>query len=211
MSRGCFITVEGVEGVGKSTQIEALVERLRIHGLEVELTREPGGTEVGEAIRTLLLSPEYPPMHADTELLLMFAARAEHIQRRILPALEQGRWVVCDRFTDASYAYQGGGRGMPLERIAQLEQWVQGDFRPDATLLLDAPPEVGLARARARGPQDRFEQEAVAFFERVRAVYLQRAAAEPERFRVIDAARPLEAVRAEVCAVADALLEQCRA
>lgn len=211
MSRGCFITVEGVEGVGKSTQIEALVERLRDHGHRVVLTREPGGTELGEAIRALLLSDRYPAMHPDTELLLMFAARSEHLHRRILPALEAGEWVVCDRFTDASYAYQGGGRGMPLARIEELEHWTLGDFRPDATLLLDAPPEVGLARARARGPQDRFEQEELAFFERVRAVYLQRAEAEPERFRIIDASRPLAVVRAEVEAVADALAGGCGA
>jgi dTMP kinase len=188
MTRGCFITIEGIEGVGKSTQIAAIVTALETQGKRVLLTREPGGTELGEAIRDLLLSTEYPPMDQRTELLLMFAARAEHLYSRIIPALEEGAWVISDRFTDASYAYQGGGRNIPIDKIRGLEQWVQEGFSPDFTFLLDAPVEIGLARARNRGPQDRIEQEDMEFFQRVRDLYLQRAGQEPERFRIINAA-----------------------
>lgn len=186
--RGCFITIEGIEGVGKSTQIAAIVTALEAQGKRVLLTREPGGTELGEAIRDLLLSTDYPPMDQRTELLLMFAARAEHIYSRIIPALQVGTWVISDRFTDASYAYQGGGRNIPIDKISGLEQWVQEGFTPDYTFLLDAPVEIGLARARNRGPQDRIEQEDMDFFQRVRDLYLQRAVREPERFRIINAA-----------------------
>ncbi|MBD3620083.1 MAG: dTMP kinase [Chromatiales bacterium] len=199
--RGRFITVEGIEGVGKSTNIDFIRQRLEALGKTVVVTREPGGAEVSEAIREILLSPELPGMHPDTELLLMFAARAEHLHRRILPAVEAGQWVVCDRFTDATYAYQGGGRGIPSERIRILESFVQGDLRPDLTLLLDADVHTGLARAKSRGEADRFEQETVAFFERVRAAYHERARAHPERYRLVDAARPLAEVQADIAAV----------
>ena len=205
-ARGCFITLEGIEGVGKSSNLAFLRECLEARGIVVEVTREPGGTEVAEAIREVLLSPELPDMHPHTELLLMFAARAEHLERRIKPALAEGRWVLCDRFTDATYAYQGGGRGLDLARIATLETWVQGALRPDATLLLDAPVEIGMARAKRRSAEDRFEREAVAFFERVRAQYLAMAAAEPQRYHRVDASRPLEAVRADLAAWVDVLV-----
>jgi dTMP kinase len=208
MSRGRFITLEGVEGVGKSTQIAAVCAHLEARGLEVVRTREPGGTPVAEAVRGVLLDTELPAMHGDTELLLMFAARAEHLQTLILPALARGAWVVCDRFTDASYAYQGGGRGVAMPRIAALEDWVQGELRPDLTLILDAPAETGLARARGRGAADRFETEALAFFERVRARYLERAQHAPGRYRVIDAGGPVDAVRSAVLAVLDAYLAE---
>jgi len=200
MARGRFITLEGIEGVGKSSHVSAMIESLAAHGREAIATREPGGSPFADRIRSLLIDPAGDAPSADTELLLVFAARAEHLARRILPALEGGQWVVCDRFTDATYAYQGGGRGIAAERIAVVEDWVQGGFRPDRTLLLDAPVAQALERARGRGPADRFEREATAFFERARAVYLERARREPERFRVIDASQPLEAVRAAVLA-----------
>jgi dTMP kinase len=196
--RGRFITVEGIEGVGKSTQVPALVEAVEARGHRVEATREPGGTALADRIRGVLLDAQGDAPSPTTELLMLFAARAEHVESRIRPSLEAGTWVVCDRFTDATYAYQGGGRGVPLERIAALEQWVLGELRPDRTLLLDAPPDVALERARARGASDRFERETLAFFERVRARYLERARAEPERFRVIDASGELASVRTAV-------------
>jgi dTMP kinase len=196
--RGCFITIEGIEGVGKSTQIAAIVSALETQGKRVLLTREPGGTELGEAIRDLLLSTDYPPMDQRTELLLMFAARAEHIYSRIIPALQNGTWVVSDRFTDASYAYQGGGRNIPVDKIRGLEQWVQEGFKPDYTFLLDAPVEIGLARAKNRGPQDRIEQEDLDFFQRVRDLYRERAENEPQRFRVINAANSEMEVKKDV-------------
>lgn len=194
MAQGRFITIEGIEGVGKSTHVPGLVRALEAAGRAVEATREPGGTPVANRIRAVLLDPDGDAPAPETELLLMFAARAEHLATRVRPALARGRWVVCDRFTDATYAYQGGGRGLAAERIAALEDWVQGALRPDRTLLLDLPVETALERARGRGTPDRFERETVAFFERARAVYLERARAEPGRFRVIDAARPPEAV-----------------
>lgn len=206
-TRGRFLTVEGIEGVGKSTNIEFIRRTLEAAGKRVVVTREPGGPEVSEAIRAVLLSPELPSMHADTELLLMFAARAEHLHRRILPAIEEGQWVVCDRFTDATYAYQGGGRGISRERIATLEQFVQGDLRPDATVLLDADVATGLGRARHRGEADRFEQERANFFERVRDCYLAMAADEPARYHVVNAALSLEAVQAQIAEVLYRLLE----
>ena len=196
--RGRFITIEGGEGVGKTTNLD-LVERLiREAGKDLVRTREPGGTPLAERIRELLLDPAHAGMADDCELLLVFAARAEHLARVIRPALDAGQWVLCDRFTDATYAYQGYGRGLSLDRIAELERMVQGDLRPDLTLLLDVPVETGLARASARGELDRFEQEQQAFFERVREGYLARAAAEPDRFRVIDASQPLEVVQARI-------------
>jgi dTMP kinase len=209
--RGHFITLEGIEGAGKTTQRDVVAGCLREAGLQVIVTREPGGSDIAERIRTLLLDPANVGMHADTELLLMFAARAEHLHRRILPALGAGTWVVCDRFTDATYAYQGGGRGLPVEHIATLEQLVQRDHRPDLTLLFDLPAEVGLARARGRSAPDRFESEQVQFFERVREAYLARAALEPARMLTIDAGREPEAVAADSVAAVRAHLVRVEA
>ncbi len=208
MSKGRFITLEGGEGAGKSTCIPLIEEQIRQAGHDVILTREPGGTNLAEHIRELLLAPGDTKIHEGTELLLMFAARAQHINEKILPALQQGKYVVCDRFTDATYAYQGGGRGIAKERIAQLEQWVQGDLRPDLTLLFDIPVEAGLARANNRSEPDRFESEEVAFFERVRSTYLEAANAEPQRFRVIDASQPLGAVTTQLSGAISTFLEQ---
>ncbi|MFN3768393.1 MAG: dTMP kinase [Ectopseudomonas guguanensis] len=207
---GLFITLEGPEGAGKSTNREYLAERLREQGVDVLLTREPGGTPLAERIRELLLDPSGEPMAADTELLLVFAARAQHLQQVIRPALAKGCVVLCDRFTDATYAYQGGGRGLSIERIAQLEQFVQGELRPDLTLIFDLPVEVGLARAAARGRLDRFEQEGRGFFEAVRQAYLQRAAQAPQRYRVLDAGQALAQVQADIDALLPSLLEACR-
>lgn len=207
---GLFITLEGPEGAGKSTNREYLAERLREHGLDVLLTREPGGTPLAERVRELLLDPSDEPMAADTELLLVFAARAQHLQQVIRPALARGCVVLCDRFTDATYAYQGGGRGLSIERIAQLEQFVQGELRPDLTLIFDLPVEVGLARAAARGRLDRFEQEGRGFFEAVRQAYLQRAAQSPQRYRVLDAGQTLAQVQADIDTLLPSLLEACR-
>lgn len=204
--RGRFITVEGIEGAGKSTQMDAVRGFLDAQGITVVVTREPGGTPLSEAVRGLLLDPGNRGMAADTELLLVFAARAEHIHKVIRPALDAGDWVLSDRFTDATFAYQGGGRGIPAERIAALEAWVQGDLRPDLTLLLDLPVETGMARIADRGRPDRFEREERDFFQRIRDNYLERAAAEPGRFRRIDASAPLEEVRLEVLAAVGALL-----
>lgn len=199
--RGQFITFEGTEGVGKSTQIALAAESLRAVGIDVVVTREPGGTPMAEAIRELLLAPRDEVVHETTELLLMFAARAQHLYGRILPALESGKWVLCDRFTDATFAYQGAGRGVPAERIAVLETLVQQDIRPDHVIVLDAPVETGMARAARRGELDRFEQEEVAFFERIRACYLERANRSPGTYHVVDAARTLEQVTASVSSI----------
>ncbi|MFV9683807.1 dTMP kinase [Pseudomonas sp. NY15367] len=207
---GLFITLEGPEGAGKSTNREYLAERLREQGIDVLLTREPGGTPLAERIRELLLDPSDEPMAADTELLLVFAARAQHLQQVIRPALAKGSVVLCDRFTDATYAYQGGGRGLSVERIAQLEHFVQGELRPDLTLIFDLPVEVGLARAAARGRLDRFEQEGRGFFEAVRQAYLQRAEQAPQRYRVLDAGQSLAQVQADIDALLPSLLEACR-
>ncbi len=195
---GRFVTVDGGEGAGKTTQMGFMREYLERRGCRVVVTREPGGTSLGEEIRGLLLGHRDGGMTLAAETLLMFAARAEHLERVIRPALAAGYWVLCDRFTDATYAYQGGGRGLPLERIVVLEEWVQGTLRPDLTLLLDLPVATGLARAGKRGMADRFEREDVDFFERVRAMYLERAAHEPDRYRVVDASQSIKAVRAEV-------------
>lgn len=204
---GRFITLEGGEGAGKSTQVDGLRRFLEQQGISVITTREPGGTPVAEAIRGLLLSRDHPAMHPDTELLLMFAARAEHLRTLILPALDAGTWVICDRFTDATYAYQGGGRGVDMGRIGVLENWVQGAVRPDLTLLLDMEVRAGLARARGRGEADRFEQETVEFFERVRGTYLERARLAPRRYRIIDASQSVEAVAEAIQAAVTPLLE----
>ena len=195
---GRFVTVDGGEGAGKTTQMGFMREYLERRGCRVVVTREPGGTSLGEEIRALLLGHRDGGMTLAAETLLMFAARAEHLERVIRPALAAGYWVLCDRFTDATYAYQGGGRGLPLKRIAVLEEWVQGTLRPDLTLLLDLPVAMGLARAGKRGMADRFEREDVDFFEWVRAMYLERAAHEPDRYRVVDASQSIKAVRAEV-------------
>ena len=192
---GRFITLEGSEGCGKSTNLEHIRQYLEAAGKEVLLTREPGGTPLGESIRELLLDHRQSQMCDDTELLLMFAARAQHLAEVIRPALEAGKWVLCDRFTDATYAYQGGGRGIDTARIASLEQWVQGELRPDLTLLLDMPVAAGLSRAGERSAPDRFEREQLDFFERVRRAYLQLAESHPQRYRVIDASHPLEVVQ----------------
>ncbi|TBU72888.1 dTMP kinase [Phytopseudomonas daroniae] len=204
---GLFITLEGPEGAGKSTNREYLAARLREQGIDVLLTREPGGTPLAERVRELLLAPSEEPMASDTELLLVFAARAQHLARVIVPALQRGAVVLCDRFTDATYAYQGGGRGLDVERIALLEHFVQGTLRPDLTLVFDLPVEVGLSRAAARGRLDRFEQEGRDFFEAVRATYLQRANAEPVRYRILDAAQSLEAVQRDLDGLLPQLLE----
>ena len=205
--RGRFITVEGGEGAGKSTCLDFIRRHLEAAGRSVVVTREPGGTPLAEAIRELLLGQRGMGMADDSELLLVFAARADHLARVIRPALERGDWVLSDRFTDATYAYQGGGRGLDPARIALLEQFVQGDLRPDLTLLLDLPGATGLARAAGReAAPDRFEREALGFFERVRAAYRARAAAEPERFRIIDSSRPLDQVTAHLAEVLDGYL-----
>jgi dTMP kinase len=203
-SRGRFITLEGIDGAGKSTHARFLVEALTQRGRPVVATREPGGTPTGEAIREWLL---HRPMTRDSEALLMFAARREHLVQVIEPALARGAIVVCDRFTDATYAYQGAGHGVSLELLDALAGFVHGHCNPDLTLLFDVPGDVSrerLARMQARGKSlDRFERESQAFFERVRGGYLTRAAAEPQRFRIIDSTRPVEEVRAEIRAIAD--------
>lgn len=196
--RGHFITVEGIEGVGKSTHVESIARYLRQRGLYVVVTREPGGTPMAERIRQLILETPAEGLSATGELLLMFAARSEHLQGLIRPELEAGTTVVCDRFTDASYAYQGGGRGLAVSAIAQLEALVQQGLQPDLTLLLDASPELSAQRISGRDWHDRFEQERAAFFQRARQSYLQRAAAETDRIHVIDAAQSLESVQAAV-------------
>lgn len=207
-TRGRFITVEGTEGVGKTSNLDFIERLLRDAGKAVVRTREPGGTALGERLRAILLDAGEDGIDDDAELLLMFAARAQHLAEVIRPALNAGKWVLCDRFTDATYAYQGGGRGVPASRIAVIEQWVQGDLRPDLTLLLDLPVERGLARAGERSSPDRFEQEQAAFFERVRRAYLERARQEPQRFRIIDASPPLPEVQAQIRQVLEAYLAQ---
>ena len=204
--RGLFITVEGGEGVGKSTNIDFISAQLRDSGIDLLVTREPGGTALGESLRGLLLDVRDEPVSAMAELLLIFAARAQHLSEVIEPALANGQWVLCDRFTDATYAYQSGGRGLDPAHIRSLETLVQDGLRPDCTLLLDAPVGVGLERARGRGELDRFEQEEAEFFERVRATYLQLAAEGSGRYRLIDASRPLAAVQEELSRVVRDLL-----
>jgi len=205
---GRFITLEGSEGAGKSSNLSYIQQRLERAGVDLVVTREPGGTPLGEAIRKLLLDHRNTDMRDDTELLLMFAARSQHLKELIIPSLEAGKWVLCDRFTDASYAYQGGGRGIPMERIATLEQWVQGELRPDLTLLLDIPVEDGLARAGARSAPDRFEREQAEFFQRVRKAYLDRAQADAGRYKIIDASKPLDQVQAHIDTVLEPILAQ---
>ena len=209
--RGLFITLEGPEGAGKTTNRAYLAEQLQAQGLSVVLTREPGGTVLAEQIRNILLAPHDETMAVDTELLLMFAARAQHLAQVIVPALNEGKVVICDRFTDATYAYQGGGRGLDCSRIAVLEQFVQGDLRPDMTLLFDLPVAEGMARAVARGKLDRFEQEQHDFFEAVRQSYLQRASAEPERFRLVNAQQALPDVQKSLDVYLSEIMERVRA
>ncbi|HFC8471408.1 TPA: dTMP kinase [Neisseria subflava] len=192
-----FITLDGIDGAGKSTNLAVMKAWFERHKLPVLFTREPGGTPAGEALREILLNPA-TQVSLRTETLLMFAARQQHLETVILPALKNGTHVVSDRFTDATFAYQGGGRGVPLQDIATLEHWVQGDFRPDLTLLLDVPLEVSMARINQTREKDRFEQEAVEFFNRVREVYLQRAAKQPERYAVIDSSQSLDAVKTQI-------------
>ena len=201
--RGKFITLEGVDGAGKSTHLDFIAEWLCARGHEVVVTREPGGTPLGETLRDLLLNLD---MDADTELLLMFAARQAHLSQLILPSLARGAWVLSDRFTDASYAYQCGGRGLVDARVASLEAWVQQGFQPDLTLVFDVSAEIAAARRGAARTADRFEREADAFFERVRAAYLMRAAAEPGRIRVVDASPAIRAVQVNVIACLETLL-----
>jgi dTMP kinase len=198
--RGLFLTLEGAEGVGKSTNIEYITQYLEQRDIEYVLTREPGGTQLAEKIRNLLLAVHEEPMSELTELLLVFAARAQHLNKVIEPALSKGNWVVCDRFTDATFAYQGAGRGLSVETIGQLQSLVQGELRPDLTLILDLNPEIGLARASNRGELDRFELEQQSFFRHVRQGYLDIAQAEPERCRVIDASKPLTDVKLDLLA-----------
>lgn len=205
MKRGLFITLEGGEGAGKSTSLAFVRAFLEQAGKRVVVTREPGGTPLGEKIRALLLQGR-DDMHADTELLLMFAARAEHLARVVLPALTAGAYVVCDRFTDATYAYQGGGRGLAAERIRVLEEWVQQGLCPDLTLLLDIPVDKGLTRAGQRSAPDRFERETFDFFERVRQRYLMIAASEPQRLKVIDAGQDIPHVEQQLRVVLETLI-----
>jgi dTMP kinase len=201
-----FITVEGAEGVGKSTNIETLKALLEENGIDFILTREPGGTDAAEQIRDMLLSIREEPLGEMSELLLVFAARAQHLDQLIKPALRQGKWVICDRFTDATYAYQGGGRGLNKQIIADLENMVQQELRPDLTILLDLDPETGLKRAAARGDLDRFEREELDFFNKVRDIYLERADQDKERFIVIDASQQLEDVKSDLLAALRARL-----
>lgn len=201
---GKFITFEGIEGVGKSTQVGLLAEALQKADVQVVLTREPGGTEVAEEIRAILLTHRKENLTPTTELLLLFAARAQHIAKVIKPALAEGKCVICDRFTDATYAYQGGGRGIYLQNILQLETMVQGDLRPDLTILLDASDiDLCLSRAKGIGTGDRIEIEERSFFERARKIYLARANGNPSRFKVIDAMQPLNKIEDEIIAALD--------
>jgi len=205
MSRGKFITIDGLEGAGKSTQIDFIKKYLSDRNRDVFLTREPGGTDLGERLRALLLDKNIDAMNPDTELLLMFAARNEHVKKVIVPKLEQGVWVISDRFTDASYAYQGGGRGIPLERIGELEQWTLQDFVPDMTFLLDLDVELGLSRVEQRGEKDRFEEEHRDFFNKVREIFSNRASKYPERIKLIDASKNIDETSCQIKKILDLL------
>ena len=206
MERGRFISVEGIEGVGKSTNIDVIVGRIEAAGHKVLTTREPGGTPFAEDIRNILMNRNDEPIPEIAEVLLMFAARSFNVNNVIVPALEAGTWVVCDRFTDSSRAYQSGGRGIPMETIDRVADWVHGDTWPDLTILLDAPVEVGMERAGKRSAPDRFEQERHDFFQRVRECYLQIAAREPDRFVVIDTTRDIDEVGSDVANLIDQVL-----
>ncbi len=206
METGKFITVEGIEGVGKSTNVVFLREVIEKRGIDVLTTREPGGTPMAERIREMLIEHGDEPVPDITELLLMFASRSLHVNNVIQPALAAGTWVICDRFTDASRAYQGGGRRFPQRDINRLAEWVHGDLRPDLTILLDAPVATGMNRAGRRGSPDRIEIERVDFFERVRECYLSLAEAEPERFVVVDASVDMDTVRASIASIIDRII-----
>ncbi len=207
MTRGRFITVEGIEGVGKSSNIDVLVRHIENAGFEVVQTHEPGGTPLSADIRNILMHRGDEPIPEIAELLLMFAARSLNVNNNIRPALDAGKWVVCDRFTDSSRAYQSGGRGLPMETVNQVADWVHGDLWPDLTILLDAPVEVGMARAGNRSKPDRIEKEENEFFARVRESYLELAANEPERFVVIDTTRALPEVQADVVSLAQDMID----
>ena len=201
MKKGLFITLEGIEGAGKSTVVDFIEDFLTKEGHDVIKTREPGGTVIGEQIREILLKNENYTLTYDTELLLVFSARAQHIQEVILPALSSGKTILCDRFTDASYAYQGGGRGIDESRINLLEKWVQGDLRPNLTLLFDLDVSIGMQRTKKRSDADRFEREEIIFFEKIRNTYLERAKKEPQRFRIINSALSLENVKEQIVTI----------
>ena len=205
MNKGKFITIDGVEGAGKSTQIELICSYLHRKGIEVVRTREPGGTDIGEKIRSVLLDVDNKEMHSDTELLLMFSSRNELIQNKIIPALNDGKWVVSDRFIDASFAYQGGGRMLSLDRIAKLENWVLGSFKPDLTFLLDISVEIGMTRVEARNAKDRIEQEERAFFERVRSVFIERSKIYPDRIKLINAERSVDEIQTQIQSIIELL------
>jgi dTMP kinase len=207
MAKGMFITVEGVEGVGKSTNIDFIAERISAAGFEVLRSREPGGTPMAERIRGMLLEHGDEPLPDLAELLLFFASRTLNIENVIRPAIDAGKWVLCDRFTDASRAYQGAGRGQGIDRVNTLAEWVHGDLNPDLTILLDAPAEVGMRRAKKRGATDRLESEQMSFYTRVREQYLELARGEPERFAVIDASQSLADVQDQIAVVIDTLLK----
>ncbi len=210
MKQGLFIVLEGGEGVGKTTNMAFIQDYLNQQNIEFSYSREPGGTPLAEEIRELILTKRDEPMSDMAELLMMFSARAQHLQQKILPTLKAGQWLVCDRFTDATYAYQGGGRGFDKQLIEQLENTVQGDLRPDCTIILDADVEVGFARATARAELDRMESENQAFHERVRDAYLERAEANPSNYAVVDASQSLEQVQADIKQVLDSLIAQYR-
>ena len=205
LAKGRLITLEGIEGAGKSSHMQFIAEKLQQAGKDVLLTREPGGTTLGEGIRELLLKKDAEAMFEETELLLMFAARAQHVQQVILPGINAGKTVICDRFTDSSYAYQGGGRGISIEKIHQLEAWLfsggLSGFKPDLTLLLDLSVDIGLSRAKARGEADRFEIETVNFFQNARDTFLKIAQDEPDRVKIINAEQNLEAVQSSILEV----------
>ena len=202
--QGKFITVEGIDGAGKSTHLAWVADFVRAWKIHVVMTREPGGTPLGEKLRALLLDKDQQ-MHLETEALLMFAARREHIDKVIAPALARGEWVLCDRFTDATFAYQGAGRGADWQRLRTLEQWVQGSLQPDLTLLFDVSPEVGRQRASSIKAPDRFEQERNDFFARVREGYIRRAREDAQRVRLVDAARPLADIQRELAQIVEPL------
>lgn len=207
MKKGLFVTLEGVEGAGKSTAAKFLDEYLKESGIEYIMTREPGGTEIAEKIRRVLLDHYQEKMHPDTEMLLYFAGRAQHLNKVIIPALEEGKWVICDRFTDATYAYQGAGRGLSKEKIAVLENWVQNELRPDYTLLFDVEVKEGLRRVRQNRELDRFEVEQEAFFERIRDYYLEQSK-EQDRFLLIDANKSFEDVKEQIADIINKILKQ---
>lgn len=208
MTDGKFITLEGIEGAGKSSCMLVIEELLQKAGYDVLVTREPGGTPLGEDLRELLLGHKHTGMADDTELMLMFAARVEHLRNKIEPALHKGQWVLCDRFTDATYAYQGGGRGLDIQRIKRLENWVQHGIKPDLTLLLDLPVATGLERAGKRSAPDRIESEASGFFQRVRDAYLAIAADEPQRVKIIDASQSFPSVTEQLAEQLSKLLNR---